>query len=293
MSTRGLIILAAAIGIVAPLVARSIYTVFPWQHNLVLQFGEVVSVNSEPGLFFKMPWQDVLYMDSRILTIDTGESDRFITAEKENVLVDSFIKWRINDPLVYYKSVSGSERLAEVRLVQMVNRNLRDEIGKRTVKQVVSGDREKAREIIRDSSTATAEEIGVRIIDVHIKRLELPQQVSENVYRNMIEERRRVANERRASGDAESEKIRADADKQRTIILAEAQREAEILKGKGDSEAAAIYAAAYNRNPEFFAFKRSLDAYRESFSQSSDFMVLDTNTDFLRYFKDQAGAKQK
>ena len=293
MSSRGLIVLAAAAAVTAMLIARVVYTVFPWQHNLLLQFGEVVSVNSEPGLFFKLPWQEVLYMDSRILTIDTDDTDRFITAEKENVLVDSFIKWRIEDPRVYYKSVSGSERLADVRLVQMVNRSLRDEIGKRTVKQVVSGDRDKVRTIIRESSNATAGEIGVSIIDVHIKRVELPQQVSENVYRNMIEERRRVANERRASGDAESEKIRADADKQRTIILAEAQREAEILKGKGDSEAAQIYADSYSANPEFFAFKRSLDAYRASFSNSSDFMVLDTNTDFLRYFKDQAGAKRR
>ena len=293
MRTRGLIVLTAVVGIAVAIVMRVAYTVFPWQHSLLLQFGEVVSVNSESGFFFKMPWQDVLYMESRILTIDTEDTDRFITAEKENVLVDSFIKWRIDDPLGYYKSVSGSERLAEVRLVQMVNRSLRDEVGKRTVKQVVSGDRDKVRTIIRDSSNATAAEIGVRIIDVHIKRVELPQQVSENVYRNMIEERRRVANERRASGDAESEKIRADADKQRTIILAEAQREAEILRGTGDSDAAAIYASAYDKNPEFFAFKRSLDAYRASFSHSSDFMVLDTNTDFLRYFKDQGGTRKR
>lgn len=291
MSMRGLVFLIAGFAVVAALIGRVAYTVFPWQHNLLLQFGEVVSVNSDPGLFFKLPWQDVLYMDSRILTIDTEDTDRFITAEKENVLVDSFIKWRIDNPHIYYKSVGGSERLAEVRLVQMVNRSLRDEIGKRTVKQVVSGDREKVRTIIRDSSNTTAGEIGVEIIDVHIKRVELPQQVSENVYRNMIEERRRVANERRASGDAESEKIRADADKQRTIILAEAQREAQILRGKGESEAAQIYAAAYNVNPDFFSFKRSLDAYREAFSQSSDFMVLDTNSDFLRYFKDQGGRK--
>lgn len=290
MIARSLGILTFLLMISFYLVGRVFYTVFPWQHTIILQFGEVIEVRSEPGLYFKLPWQDTLYLDARILTIDSDDTDRFITAEKENVLVDSFIKWRIEDPLAFYKSVSGSERLAEIRLIQSVNRSMRDEIGKRSVQDVVSGNRDEVMDVILSQSLDPAREIGVSILDVRIKRVELPQQVSENVYRNMIEERRRVANERRATGDAESEKIRAEADKQRTIILAEANQQAEITKGQGDAEAAEIYAQAYGAHREFYAFKRSLDAYRGTFTNSSDFMVLDTSSDFMRFFKDQAGS---
>ena len=268
---------------------RSVFTVYPWQHAIILQFGEITSVKSSSGLFFKLPWQTALYLDSRILTIDSLDADRFITTEKENLLVDSFIKWRIQEPAVYYQSVRGDEGLAQVRLLQIINRSLRDEIGKRTVRNMVSEERDAVMEILRERATETAKELGIQVLDVRIKRVELPQQVSENVYLNMIEERRRVANERRSTGDAEKEKIRAEADKERTIILAEAQRSAEITKGEGDAEAAKIYAEAFGQNQEFYAFYRSLEAYRNSFSADSDFMVLDSNTDFFRYFKDQFG----
>lgn len=271
------------------LVGRSVYTVYPWQYAVILQFGEIIAVKSDSGLYFKFPWQNALFLDSRILTIDTLEADRFITTEKENLLVDSFIKWRIKDPQQYYKSVNADEGQAQVRLLQIINRSLRDEIGKRTVKDMVSGERDQVMETLRTLATATAAELGIEVLDVRLKRVELPQQVSENVYRNMIEERRRVANERRSTGDAEKEKIRATADRESTVIVANAQKEAEVIKGRGDAEAARVYAATYDLYPEFYAFYRSLDAYRNTFGQGNDFLILDTNSDFLRYFKDQFG----
>lgn len=284
-------LMAWAFGIAALVIAvlRCVYTVYPWQHSIILQFGEIISVKSEPGLYLKLPWQEALYLDSRILTIDAQDADRFITTEKENLLVDSFIKWRIQKPNLYYQSVRGDESLAQVRLLQIINRSLRDEIGKRTVRNMVSEERDAVMEILRDRATETASELGIEVLDVRIKRVELPQQVSENVFRNMREERRRVANERRSTGDAEKEKIMAEADKERTIILAEAQREAEIIKGQGDAEAAGIYAEAFGEHPEFYAFHRSLEAYRNSFAEDSDFMVLDPDSDFFRFFKDQFG----
>lgn len=271
------------------LVARSVFTVYPWQFSIILQFGEIVSVKKEPGLYIKWPWQNALYLDSRILTIDTLDADRFITTEKENLLVDSFIKWRITNPETYYQSVSADEGRAQVRILQIINTALRDEIGKRTVKDMVSGERREVMEILREQATQTAAELGVAVVDVRIKRVELPQQVSANVYRNMIEERRRVANERRSTGDAEKEKIRAQADRESTVIVANAEREAAIVKGAGDAEAASIYASAYREYPEFYAFYRSLEAYRNSFGIGNDFLLLDSNSDFLRYFKDQFG----
>ena len=289
MNMQKLIFGILGIFVLLAVVIRSVLTVYPWQHAVILQFGEIVSIKSESGLFFKYPWQNALYLDSRILTIDTVDADRFITTEKENLLVDSFIKWRIRDPDQYYKSVRADESLAQVRLLQIINRNLRDEIGKRTVKDMVSGERNLVMETVRNRATETAEELGISVLDVRIKRVELPQQVSENVYRNMIEERRRVANERRSTGDAEKEKIRAVADRERTVIVAEALRMADIIKGSGDAEAAQIYASAYGQHPEFYAFYRSLDAYVNSFGHGGDFLVLDVESDFLRYFEDQFG----
>ena len=275
--------------VILTILIRSVFIVYPWQHSIILQFGEIVNVKSEPGLFLKLPWQTVHYLDSRILTIDTQDADRFITTEKENLLVDSFIKWRIKDPQSFYTSVSADEGLAEVRLLQIINRSLRDEIGKRRVTDIVSGERDEVMNILRTSTTEQTAELGIEIVDVRIKRVELPQQVSENVYRNMQEERRRVANERRSTGDAEKEKITATADKDRTIIIANAQKEAEIIKGEGDANAAKIYADAFGQYPEFYAFYRSLDAYSNSFGTGNDFMVIDANSEFFKYFKNQFG----
>lgn len=286
------IIISLILGVVVLVVVamRSLFIVYPWQHTIVLQFGEIVDIRSEPGLFFKLPWQNSYYLDSRILTIDTLDTDRFITIEKENLLVDSFIKWRIKDPKLYYTRVRADEGVAEVRLLQLINRGLRDEIGKRTVKDMVSGERDEVMKILRTLASTAAAELGIEVVDVRVKRVELPPQVSENVYRNMQEERRRVANERRSTGDAEKEKITAEADKNRTIILAEAQREAEIIKGEGDAQSANIYAEAFGSNPEFYAFYRSLGAYRNSFGKGNDFMVIDSNSEFFKYFTSQDGA---
>lgn len=285
----GLVLLLAGVLALLIVIARSLFIAYPWEHVIVLRFGQVVDVTSDPGLHAKLPWDDVLRLESRILTIDTLDADRFITTEKENLLVDSFIKWRIQDPQAFYTSVRGDETQAQVRLLQIINRSLRDEIGKLKVKDIVSGERNELMQTLRTLATEPASDLGIEVVDVRIKRVELPQQVSENVYRNMTEERRRIANERRSTGDAEKEKITAEADKNRTIIIADAQRQAEIIKGEGDAEAARIYANAFGRHPEFYAFYRSLDAYANSFGTGSDFMVLDANTEFFKYFRNQFG----
>ncbi len=285
----GLVMLVAGVLALLIVIARSLFISYPWEHIIVLRFGQVVDVTSDPGLHGKLPWDDVLRLEARIQTIDTLDADRFITTEKENLLVDSFIKWRINDPEAFYTSVRGDETQAQVRLLQIINRSLRDEIGKLKVKDIVSGERNELMQTLRMLASGPASDLGIEVVDVRIKRVELPQQVSENVYRNMTEERRRIANERRSTGDAEKEKITAEADKNRTIIIADAQRQAEIIKGEGDAEAARIYADSFGRHPEFYAFYRSLDAYSNSFGTGSDFMVLDANTEFFKYFRNQFG----
>jgi modulator of FtsH protease HflC len=268
------------------LAASSLYIVDQRQQAILFQLGEVVDVKTSPGLYFKIPLaQNVRYFDSRILTMDTAEPERFITSEKKNVLVDLFVKWRIVDVKQYYISVRGDEMLAQTRLAQTVNSSLRDEFGNRTVHDVVSGERDKIMEIMRQKADADARKIGVEVVDVRLKRVDLPQEVSESVYRRMEAERKRVANELRSTGSAESEKIRADADRQREVILAEAYRQAQEIKGEGDARASAIYASAFQPNPEFYAFYRSMEAYKQSFKNKSDMMVLEPNSEFFKYMK--------
>lgn len=268
------------------LLSMSLFVVDQRQSAIVFQLGEVVGVQTEPGLHFKMPLlQNVRYFDSRILTLDAGEPERFITAEKKNVLVDSFVKWRIVDVKQYYVSVGGDEVRARTRLLQTVNSSMREEFGKRTIHEVVSGERDQIMEVLRTKTDADARKIGIEVVDVRLKRVDLPVEISDSVYRRMDAERKRVANELRASGAAEGEKIKADADKQREVILAEAYREAQKTKGEGDARAAAIYAAAFGRNPEFYSFYRSLEAYQKSFRNKSDVMVIDPSSDFFKYLK--------
>ncbi|ARO89014.1 protease modulator HflC [Nitrosospira lacus] len=268
------------------LASSSLYIVDQRQQAILFQLGEVVDVKTSPGLYFKIPLaQNVRYFDSRILTMDTAEPERFITSEKKNVLVDLFVKWRIVDVKQYYVSVRGDEMLAQTRLSQTVNSSLRDEFGNRTVHDVVSGERDKIMEIMRQKADADARKIGVEVVDVRLKRVDLPQEVSESVYRRMEAERKRVANELRSTGAAESEKIRADADRQREVILAEAYRQAQDVKGAGDAKASAIYAEAFQPNPEFYAFYRSLEAYKQSFKNKGDMMVLEPNSEFFKYLK--------
>src|SRR5690349_10805536 len=256
--------------------SSAIYIVDERQQAILFQLGEVIDVKTEPGLYFKIPLaQNVRYFEKRILTMNTEEPERFITSEKKNVLVDLFVKWRIVDVKQYYVSVRGDEMLAQTRLSQTVNSSLRDEFGNRTVHDVVSGERDKIMEIMRQKADADACKIGVEVVDVRLKRVDLPQEVSESVYRRMEAERKRVANELRSTGAAESEKIRADADRQREVILAEAYREAQEVKGEGDAKDSAIYAGAFQPNHEFYDFYRSLEAYKQSFRHKSDMMIVD------------------
>lgn len=285
---------AAALGALLVVLGMSIFTVDQRQFALVFQLGEVKDEISEPGLYFKWPMiQNVRYFDRRILTMDNNEPERFITSEKKNVLVDSFVKWRIVDPKLYYISVQGDEARARTRLSQTVNAGLREEFGKRTVHDVVSGERDKIMEDMRAKADQDSRKIGVQIVDVRIKRVDLPSEVSESVYRRMEAERKRVANELRSQGSAEAEKIRADADKQREVIVAEAYRDAQKVKGDGDAKAAALYAQAFNQNPEFYAFYRSLEAYRSSFRSKNDIMVIEPNSDFFKYLKGQGRGGDK
>jgi membrane protease subunit HflC len=263
-----------------------LFTVDQRQYAIVFQLGEIKEVVKEPGLNFKWPLiQNVRYFDRRILTMDSVEPERFLTAEKKPVLVDSFVKWRIADVHQYYISVQGDEMLARTRLAQTVNSGLREEFGRRTVHDVVSGERDKIMAEVQKKADADARQIGVEIVDVRLKRVDLPPEVSESVYRRMETERKRVANELRSQGAAEAERIRADADKQREVIVAEAYREAQKIKGEGDAKAAAIYAKAFGENPEFYAFYRSLEAYRQSFGNKNDLLVVDPSADFFKYLK--------
>jgi membrane protease subunit HflC len=264
----------------------SVFIVDQRQTAIVFQLGEVMRIETTPGIKWKMPLvQNVRFFDSRILTLDSDDPERFITAEKKNVLVDSFIKWRIVDVKQYYISVTGDEARAQTRLMQTVNSTLREEFGKRTIHEVVSGQREELMRVVREKTDVDARKIGVEVLDVRLKRVDFPVEISDSVYRRMDAERKRVANELRATGNAESEKIRADADRQREVTLAQAYRDAQKIKGEGDAKATALYAGAFGRNPEFYAFYRSLDVYKQGFKSKSDVMVLDAGSPFFKYLK--------
>ena len=274
------------------LLSSTVFIVDQRKYAIVFALGEVKQVISKPGLHFKLPppFQNVLFLDKRVLTIESQEADRFITAEKMNILVDAFVKWRIVEPKLYFVSFGGDESRARDRMSQIVKASLNDEITKRTVREVISGQRGKVMEGIRTKVIAEAKLIGVEIIDVRLKRVDYVEQINNSVYERMKSERVRVANELRSTGSADSEKIRADADKQRTVILAEAYREAEKIRGEGDAKASLTYAEAFGKNPEFYKFYRSLEAYRATFKNHSDVMVVDANSDFFKYFKGSGAA---
>jgi modulator of FtsH protease HflC len=280
-----------AVLIVAALLASStLYTVDQRQNAIVFQLGEVKEVVTKPGLHFKWPLlQNVRLFDMRILTFDDAEPLRFLTQGNRPVLVDSFVKWRITDVKQYYVSVQGDEFRAQTRIKQTVSGTLRDEFGLRGLHEVVSGERERIMSEVRRKVDLDLERIGVKIVDVRLKRVDLPQDVSESVYRRMEAERKRIANEARSTGAAEAEKIRADAERQREVILAEAYRDAQRVRGEGDGKSAGIYALAFNQNPEFYSFYRSMEAYRSTFRGRNDVMLLEPNSDFLRYFRDSLG----
>ncbi|MBU0620819.1 MAG: protease modulator HflC [Gammaproteobacteria bacterium] len=272
--------------VVLILASMSIFVVDQRQTAIVFQLSEVIRVETTPGLKFKLPLiQNVRFFDSRILTLDSPEPERIITAEKKNMLVDSFVKWRIIDVTQYYISVGGDEARAQTRLTQTVNSAMREEFGKLTIHEVVSGKRDELMRVVQEKTDVDARKIGVEVVDVRLKRVDFPVEISSSVYSRMDAERKRVANELRATGNAESEKIRADADRQREVILAQAYRDAQKIKGEGDARAASIYAQAFGRNPEFYSFYRSLDVYKQGFKNKSDVMLLDANSPFFKYLK--------
>lgn len=285
-----------ALAIVFWVLSSTLFVVDQRQYAIVFALGEVKEVISDPGLHAKLPppFQNVLFLDKQILTLETPETDRFITAEKMNILVDAFVKWRIIKPKLYFVSFGGDELRARDRLSQIIKAALNDEITKRTVREVISGERGKIMDAIQQKVAKEAEQIGVEIVDVRLKRVEYVEQINASVYDRMKSERLRVANDLRSQGAAASEKIRADADRQRTVLLAEAYRDAENIRGEGDAKASQIYAQAFGQNPEFYKFYRSLEAYRTSFKNRSDVMVVDPNSEFFKYFRspDATGAKK-
>lgn len=281
------------IAVVALLVlSMSVYTVDQRKAAIKFQLGEVVSMQTDPGLYFMVPiLQNVRLYDTRIQTLDTKDAERFLTSENKNVLVDSFVKWRVIDVRQYYVSVRGDSLAAEARIMQTVNDALRAEFARRTVHDVVSGERDKIMETVADKVDKDVKGIGVEVVDVRLKRVDLVPEISSDVYRRMESERKRVANELRSTGSAEGEKIKADADRQKQVIVAEAYRDAQRIKGEGDAQATRIYAEAYGRNPEFYSFYRSLEAYRSSLRNKSDVMVLEPNSDFFKYMKNPGRGK--
>lgn len=262
-----------------------LYTVDEREKAIVVRLGKVIRFDDKPGLHWKWPVaEEVRFFDGRIITLD-APPQRYLTKEKKTLVVDSFVKWRVADTLKYYLTVQGDESTANTRLEQMVNGGLRAEFGKRTLHEIVAGERDKIMKILQASADEAAKEFGIEVVDVRLKRVDLPEKVSESVYLRMEAERTRIAKEHRAKGAEEAEKIRADAERQREILLAEAYGNGERIRGDGDAKAAAIYARSLKRNPEFYSFYRSLSAYRKSFKGKEDVLILDPSSEFFKYLK--------
>ena len=263
--------------------SMSVFKVDQRQHAIMFEWGKVVRTEFAPGLHFKVPFMNkVLKFDSRILSLD-AKPERFLTVEKKFVLVDYFVKWRITDVNKYYTAVNGREERARQRMARIINDNLKTEVARRNISDVISGERSQIMNIMQKKANEDAAVFGVEIVDVRIKRVDLPEEVSNSVYARMRAERLKEANDYRSKGAEASERIRADSDRQRTIILAEAYRKSQRIRGEGDARASEVYAKAYNRNPEFFSLYRSLSAYRKSFEQG-DVMVIEPDSEFFKYF---------
>ncbi|NPA71498.1 MAG: protease modulator HflC [Gammaproteobacteria bacterium] len=264
--------------------SNSVYIVNQWETGVVLRLGEIVKAGVEPGLHFKTPFiNNVRKFDARLQTLDAAP-ERYITSEKKNLVVDSFVKWRIVDIEKFYTTMNGDNRLAGMRLGQIVKDGLRAEFGNRTVKEVISAERVEIAQKIKLATAKAVSSFGIEVEDVRIKRIDLAHDISESVYRRMESERNRVAKDLRSKGAEAAEKIKADADRQSVVILADAYSEAEILRGKGDAKASAIYAEAYNSDAEFYSFYHSINAYQMSFKDKSDIMLVDPKSDFFKYF---------
>lgn len=286
-------ITSIAVGVVvaAGLAQTCLYTVGEREYAMLFALGELKTVVTEPGLHFKLPapLQNVVYLDKRILTLDASGADLVQTSEKKNLMIDTFVKWRIGDARRYWVSFQGSERAASDRLAMLLRDVLNIAVNKRTVNQITSSEREKAMAEISELLQARVKALGIDIVDVRMKRVDFTPEISESVYSRMEAERKRVASEERSKGAAQAERIRAGADRQSEVILAEAYRDAQKTKGEGDGEAARVYADAFGKDPEFARFYRSLEAYRRSFSQKSDVMVVDPSADFFSYLKKEGG----
>ena len=273
------------------LISSCLFIVDQRQFALVFALGEIKKVINEPGLYFKLPQplQNIIYLEKRTLTIDTPDADRFITKEKQNVVVDTYVKWRIDDAKLFYTSVAGRVASANDRISRALRDGLNNEIATRTVNDVISGEREEVMESVTRRVAEDATQIGVRIVDVRLRKVEFADEIRDSVFRRMESERKAIASERRSEGAAEAEKIRANADRQRVGLLAQAYKQAQDIKGIGDAKAASAYADAFGEDPEFAEFYRSLKAYRESFKSGSDLIITDPNSDFFQFFKSNKG----
>jgi membrane protease subunit HflC len=288
MNQNKILALIALVLLVIVTTASAVYYVDEREKAIVVRFGEVLRHDETAGLHFKTPFLDeVRYFDSRILTLDF-DPQPFLTKEKKNVMVDSFVKWRIQDTLKYYLTVKGQEADARRQLERIINSGLRDEFGSRLMHSVISSDRAKIMEILTEKASKAAREFGIEVVDVRIQRVDLPDEVSQSVYQRMKAERSRIANELRAQGAETAEKIRAEADRKREVLLAEGYRSGERLRGDGDARATSIYAGAASTAPEFFSLYRSLNAYKESFKKKDDVLIVDPSSDFFRYMKKSA-----
>ena len=280
-----------AIVIAAILFLSSVFTVEERELAIKFRLGEIVKADYEPGLYFQMPFiNNVKKFDKRILTLDARPAN-YLTKEKKNVNVDFFVKWRINEVSTYYTAMGGNERKAMERIYTTINESLRGEFSNRNIQEVISGERAKIMDDVTEQANTQLGKFGIKVVDVRVKRIDFTTTISDSVYQRMEAERTRVAKDLRSRGAEAAERIRADADRQRTVILAEAYKEAQQIRGNGDARASEIYAKAYNQNPEFFSFYRSLNAYRTSMGQDGNVMVLEPDSDFFRYFKDARGKR--
>jgi membrane protease subunit HflC len=291
MNRIGIIVVGALLALI--ILASTLFVVDQRQFAVVYALGEIKEVVSEPGLKFKLPapLQNVVMLDRRTQTLDSPESKPIFTAEKKSLVIDWLLKWRITDPKLFIRNLGTDMRNAENRLSPIVQAALNEEVTRRTVGAVLSTEREKVMQGVISRLADDAKSFGIEIVDVRIKRVDFSVSITDAVYRRMQSERQRVANELRSQGAAEGEKIRADADRQREIIVAEAYRDAQKLKGDGDAKASALYADAFGRDPQFAQFYRSLEAYRSTFRSKSDVMVLDPSSDFFKAMRSSGGAK--
>ena len=279
--------------IIIPLAAlllwASVFTVDERQKAILFQFGEIIKSDFEPGIHFKIPFiNNVRKFDNRILTIDQ-KPERFLTSEKKDLIVDSYVKWRITDVVEYYKTTQGDELVAGRLLYENINNGLRNEFGKRTIQEVISGDRTQIMGLMTEQASERAKTLGIKVVDVRVKKVDYPERVSNSVYLRMRAEREREARDFRSKGHEASERIQADADRQRSVLLAEAYRDSEIVRGEGDARATEIYAQAFGKDEEFYKFYRSLMAYQNTFSSTGDVILLEPDSEFFRYFKNPTG----